>query len=103
MKNVIISPSLCSALKCDFPKGVNALTTNEIIIVAVAAAVFIIVIIIMWSIILKKKRKARENTSASAEPFTELPDGVPDSAAALGFKLIENTVIVHTDDRLNDG
>lgn len=79
------------------------MTTNEIIIVAVAAAVFIIVTIIIWSIILKKKRKARENTSASAEPSPDLTDGVPDSAAALGFKLIENTVIVHTDDRLNDG
>lgn len=78
----------------------NALTKTEIIIAAIAAAVFIIVTIIIWSIVLKKKRKGRESTAADG---IKLPDGVPDSAAALGFKLIENTVIVHTEDRLNDG
>jgi hypothetical protein len=78
---------------------VNALTKTEIIIAAIAAAVSIIVTIIIWSIVLKK-RKVRESTALDG---IKLPDGVPDSAAALGFKLIENTVIVHTEDRLNDG
>lgn len=75
------------------------MTKTEIIIAAIAAAVSIIVTIIIWSIVLKK-RKVRESTALDG---IKLPDGVPDSAAALGFKLIENTVIVHTEDRLNDG
>ena len=54
-------------------------------------------------IIIKKKRKKHENTAPPPDIGIKLQGGVPDSAAELGFKLIENTVIVHTEDRLNDG
>ena len=79
------------------------MTKGEILIIAAAAVVFIIANIIMWSIIIKKERHIRENTTPPPDIGIKLPDGVPDSAAELGFKLIENTVIVHTEDRLNDG
>ena len=79
------------------------MTKGEILMIAAAAVVFIIANIIIWSIIIKKKRKKRENTAPPPDMKIKLPNGVPDSAAELGFKLIENTVIVHTEDRLNDG
>ena len=79
------------------------MTKNEMMIIAIAAAVFIIANIIMWRIILRKERKRREATTPPPDLGIRLPDGVPDAAGALGFKLIESTVIVHTEERLNDG
>ena len=79
------------------------MTKGEILIISAAAVVFIIANIIMWKIIIKKERKARENTAPPPDTGIKLPDGVPDAAAAIGFELIDNIVIVHTEDRLNDG
>ena len=79
------------------------MTKGEILIITAAAVVFIIANIIMWSIIRKKEHKVRQSTAYPPDTGIKLPGGVPDAAAALGFKLIENTVIVHTEDRLNDG
>ncbi len=78
-------------------------TKYEILIISAAAVVFIIANIIMWKIIIKKERKARENAAIVPDTGIKLPDGVPDAAAAIGFELIDNIVIVHTEDRLNDG
>lgn len=77
------------------------MTTGEILVIVAAAAVFIIINLIMWSIIIKKER--RETPSAAVPAVysgIRLPGGVPDAAADMGFKLLENTVIVHTDDRI---
>ncbi|MBR5682004.1 MAG: hypothetical protein IKW96_01810 [Ruminococcus sp.] len=82
------------------------MSTGEILVIAAAAAVFIIINVIMWSIIIAKERKNAprpEKTVAAAAPEDkniELPDSVPASAAEMGFRLLENTVIVHTDDRI---
>lgn len=76
--------------------------TGEILVIAAAAAVFIIINIIMWSIIAKKERKAHGN-SASRSKMTSVPlSEISAAAAAAGFELMENTVIVHTDDVISD-
>lgn len=78
------------------------MTTGEILVIAAAAAVFIIINIIMWSIIAKKERKAI-GSGASRSKMTSVPlSEVSAAAAAAGFELIENTVIVHTDDVISD-
>ena len=78
------------------------MTTGEILVIAAAAAVFIIINIIMWSIIAKKERKTKKN-GASRSKMTSVPlSEVSASAAAAGFELMENTVIVHTDDVISD-
>ena len=78
------------------------MTTGEILVIAAAAAVFIIINIIMWSIIIRKERKAaaKETAAAPKDESIALPDTVPASAAEMGFRLLENTVIIHTDDRI---
>ena len=77
------------------------MTTGEILVIAAAAAVFIIINIIMWTIIIKKERReAAAEEAASADKGIKLPGGVPGAAAEMGFRLLENTVIVHTDDRI---
>ena len=78
------------------------MTTGEILVIAAAAAVFIIINIIMWSIIAKKERKTNES-GASRSKMTSVPlSEVSAAAAAAGFELMENTVIVHTDDVISD-
>ena len=74
--------------------------TGEILVIAAAAAVFIIINIIMWRDKKKKERKAAGAAAADSGRGISLPGSVPESAAAAGFRLLENTVIVHTDDRL---
>ena len=56
----------------------------------------------MWSIIIRKERKAaaKETAAAPKGDSIALPDTVPASAAEMGFRLLENTVIIHTDDRI---
>lgn len=78
------------------------MTTGEILVIAAAAAVFIVINIIMWSIIMCKERKvaAKETAAAPKGDSIALPDTVPASAAEMGFRLLENTVIIHTDDRI---
>lgn len=80
------------------------MTTGEILVIAAAAAVFIIINIIMWSIIIIKERKAAaketDAVTVPADDSIKLPDSVPASAAEMGFRLLENTVIVHTDERI---
>jgi flagellar biosynthesis/type III secretory pathway M-ring protein FliF/YscJ len=78
------------------------MTTGEILVIAAAAAVFIVINIIMWSIIIRKERKAaaKETAAAPKGDSIALPDTVPASAAEMGFRLLENTVIIHTDDRI---
>ena len=73
------------------------MTTGEILIIAAAAAVFVIINIIMWTVIAKKEKKVRERTTPPADINEKLPD---EAVAASGFKLIENTVIVHTNERI---
>jgi hypothetical protein len=76
------------------------MTTGEILIIAAAAAVFVIINIIMWTMIAKKERKIRERTTPPHDINERLSDGVMEAAAVAGFKLLENTVIVHTNDRI---
>ncbi len=82
------------------------MSTGEILVIAAAVAVFILINIIMWSIIIAKERKnAQKATETETKSVPErenikLPDTVPASATEMGFKLLENTVIVHTDDRI---
>ena len=81
------------------------MTTGEILVIAAAAAVFIVINIIMWSIIIRKERKerkaaAKETAAAPKGDSIALPDTVPASAAEMGFRLLENTVIIHTDYRI---
>ncbi|MBQ6034247.1 MAG: hypothetical protein IJL33_01985 [Ruminococcus sp.] len=78
------------------------MTTGEILVIAAAAAVFIIINIIMWSIIAKKERKTN-GSGVSRSKMTSVPlSEVSAAAAAAGFELMENTVIVHTDDVISD-
>lgn len=78
------------------------MTTGEILVIAAAAAVFTIINIIMWSIIAKKERKTN-GSGASRSKMTSVPlSEVSAAAAAAGFELMENTVIVHTDDVISD-
>ena len=78
------------------------MTTGEILVIAAAAAVFVIANIIMWSVIAKKegktKDKAAPQSRMTAVPLSE----VSAAAAAAGFELMENTVIIHTDDVISD-
>lgn len=76
------------------------MTTGEILVIAAAAAVFVIINIIMWTLISKKEKKIRERTTPPHDINETLPDGVMEAAAVAGFKLIENTVIVHTNERI---
>lgn len=76
------------------------MTTGEILVIAAAAAVFIIANIIMWSIIAKKERKAK-GAKRTKNSMTSVPlSDASAAAAAAGFELMENTVIVHTEDRI---
>ncbi|SHM15866.1 hypothetical protein [Ruminococcus flavefaciens] len=76
------------------------MTTGEILVIAASAAVFVIINIIMWTMISKKERKIRERTTPPHDINEKLSDGVMEAAAVEGFKLIENTVIVHTNERI---
>ncbi|MBO4492926.1 MAG: hypothetical protein J5724_00915 [Ruminococcus sp.] len=77
------------------------MTTGEILVIVAAAAVFVIINLIMWSIIIKKERRETPSATVTAvDSGIRLPGGVPDAAADMGFRLLENTVIVHTDDRI---
>ena len=76
------------------------MTTGEILVIAAAAAVFVIINIIMWTLISQKEKKIRERTTPPHDINETLPDGVMEAAAVAGFKLIENTVIVHTNERI---
>ena len=78
------------------------MTTGEILVIAAAAAVFVIINIIMWTVIAKKEQKAA-GKAAQQGVMTEVPlNEVSAAAAAAGFELLENTVIVHTDDVIAD-
>jgi Flp pilus assembly protein CpaB len=80
------------------------MTREEILVIAAAAAVFVLINIIMWSIIAKKERKAKANAENDTAPqernSADRISSVPAAAAAEGFELIENTVIVHTDEKI---
>ena len=76
------------------------MTNAEILVIIAAAAVFIIINIIMWTLIAKRAKKRRQK-SGTADGMTLVPaDSVPAEASAAGFELIENIVIIHTDDRI---
>lgn len=75
------------------------MTTGEILVIAAAAAVFIIINIIMWSIIAKKEKKAKEK-AAPQDKMTAVQ--LSSRPAAAQFELLENTVIVHTEDVISD-
>ena len=80
------------------------MTREEILVIAAAAAVFVIINIIMWSIIAKKEQKAKADAEKDKAPqesnSADRVSSVPAAAATGGFELIENTVIVHTEDRI---
>lgn len=78
-------------------KGAMSMTTGEILVIAAAAAVFVIINIIMWTVIAKKEQKVRERTTPPPDINEDIPDRVSEAA---GFKLIENTVIVHTTEHI---
>ncbi len=76
------------------------MTRDELLVIAAAAAVFVIINIIMWSIIAKKERKAKGIAAAQDVSAEDRVNSVPAAAAAEGFELIDNIVIVHTTDRI---
>ncbi|MCR4640344.1 hypothetical protein [Ruminococcus sp.] len=78
------------------------MTTGEILIIAAAAAVFIIINIIMWSIIAKKERRTNKKSSPESKMTAVQLNEVSAAATAAGFELMENTVLVHTDDIIGD-
>lgn len=76
------------------------MTNAEILVIIAAAAVFIIINIIMWTVIAKRAKKRRQQPEGS-DGMTLIPaDIVPAEASAAGFELIENIVMIHTDDRI---
>jgi hypothetical protein len=76
------------------------MTRDELLVIAAAAAAFVIINIIMWSIIAAKERKAKGIAAPQNETAEDNVSSVPASAAAEGFVLVDNTVIVHTKDRI---
>ena len=78
------------------------MTTGEILVIAAAAAVFIIINIIMWSIIAKKEIRTNKKSSPESKMTAVQLNEVSAAAAAAGFELMENTVLVHTDDIIGD-
>ena len=93
------------------------MTANEWKVVIAAVAVFVIVNIIMWTLIIKSKRRSK---ATSGGPSMEgLPESIktspkkskaptPDEFSIPAdrkppedFKLIDNIVIVHSDERIN--
>ena len=54
----------------------------------------------MWSIIARKERKAKGNAAPQINSAAESISSVSAAAAAEGFELMENTVIIHTSDRI---
>ncbi len=94
------------------------LTANEWKIVIAAVVVFVIVNIIMWTLIIKAKKNSNadkggpsteglpESIKTSSKKKTAAPDpsefSIPvDRKPPEDFKLIDNIVIVHTDERIN--
>ena len=94
------------------------LTANEWKVVIAAVAVFVIVNIIMWTLIIKSKRRSKANSEGpSMEGLPEsiktspkkskAPAPSPDEFSIPAdrkppedFKLIDNIIIVHTDERI---
>ena len=76
------------------------MTRDELLVIAAAAAAFVIINIIMWSIIAKKERKAKGIAASQDTNAENTVSSVPAAAAAEGFELIDNIVIVHTTDRI---
>ncbi|WP_019679950.1 hypothetical protein [Ruminococcus flavefaciens] len=76
------------------------MSRDEMLVIAAAAAVFVIINIIMWSIIARKERKAKGNAAPQINSAAESISSVSAAAAAEGFALMENTVIIHTSDRI---
>lgn len=70
--------------------------TGMIIAIA-AAAVLIIISVIICSIIVKKKRRS---AAVNPERSIFLKSNVPESAAETGFRLLESTVIIHTNEKM---
>lgn len=95
------------------------MTANEWKIVIAAVVVFVIVNIIMWSLIIKAKKRSNANngspsteglpasiTAPSKKKAAAAPDpgefSIPaDRKPPEDFKLIDNIVIIHTDERIN--
>lgn len=75
------------------------MTTGQILIIAAAAAAFIVINIIMWTLIAKKEQKIRRNTT----PPPDIDEKIYGTASEAGFRLLENIVIVHTNDRISGG
>lgn len=77
------------------------MTIGEILVIAAAVAVFVLINIIMWSVIAAKNRKSARTAAsppsamADAAVRTALPE-----VSSEDFRLLENIVIVHTDERI---
>lgn len=102
------------------------MTKYELMVIAAAAAAFVVINIIMWSIIAAKGKKARRREMQQKQSTDALPVSSPASANAFtetaqeqrqtsppqqpvkerphekrsDFVLIDDIVIVHTDERI---
>lgn len=104
------------------------MTKYELMVIAAAAAAFVLINIIMWSIIIAKEKKSRKNNAPAqpAMPYNAIPamtQSVPQSVTQTrtvafntranpteppqrprvkrsDFILLDDIVIVHTDERI---
>lgn len=94
------------------------MTKYEIMVIAAAAAVFVVINIVMWSIIAAKEKKVRRKEvqrqriteepipASSPVPVTETAEISPQPVKERphikrsDFILIDDIVIVHTDERI---
>lgn len=83
-------------------------TTEEWLVIAAAAVVFVIANIIMWKIIIAKERRAKltdinnEVRSRTIRVGQELPSpqDIDPPERTKHFRIKENIVIIHTDERI---
>ena len=90
------------------------MTKYELMVIAAAAAAFVLINIIMWSIIIFRERKAREKNAQNqteaivrnTAPTVEIPAVNPQPTVRRprvkrsDFIVIDDIVIVHTDERI---
>lgn len=77
------------------------MTLGEILVIAAAVAVFILINIIMWSIIAAKNRKQSGKKASPQPEMAAAPVRIATQEVSnADFRLLENIVIVHTDERI---
>ena len=88
------------------------MTISEWLVIAAAAVIFVLANIIMWSIIAEKEKRAKEadirndaspigmSRTIVADRRPVNPPAHPPQHRTSNFTIKENTVIIHTDERI---